>query len=167
MGDDAGRPAEPDVPPIAEAAIEAEASVVDIIEEHSHPLHQNQSLLHRPPSLSPSGFQRRCRMHAFVESYAPPSLTDFESAFRDQGSSDQPDRVAESDQPDSAPQPSVVPADPVPLPIGAFFRGFVGSDRLENRPEDVQPLPLIGEPDPPGYAESVEGVLAAFKWDDE
>jgi len=167
VGDDTGRPTEPDVPPIAEVAIEAEASVVDIIEEHS-PAPPESVVASPAAQFEPERLSTAMPMHAFVESYGAPALTDFESAFRDQGSSDHPDRVAEPDQPDSAPQPSVVPADPVPLPIGALsFGDLLARINWKNRPADVQPLPLIGEPDPPGYAESVQGVLAAFKWDDE
>jgi hypothetical protein len=109
-------------------------------------------------------------MHAFVESYSAPSLTDLESAFQERGSSDPANGTTKPAQPacESGRQSSVIPAEPVPLPIGALsFRDLLARINWKNRPEDVQVLPMIGEPDPPGYTESVEGVLAAFKWDDE
>ena len=53
---------------------------------------------------------------------------------------------------------------PVPKPIGAVsFGEFLERINWHNRPEDVQPLPLIGVP---GYADTVEGVLSAFDWDE-
>jgi hypothetical protein len=115
-------------------------------------------------------------MHAVVESYAAPSLTDFESAFQEREPSKNDGectvanglgKPAPSDSLLRTPS-SILPAEPVPRPIGALsFGDLLTRINWKNRPEDVQPLPLIGEPDPPGYAESVEGVLAAFKWDDE
>ena len=66
------------------------------------------------------------------------------------------------------PDHSVVKAEPVPRPLGSLtFGELLARINWRNRLEDMQPLPLIGEPDPPGYAESVEAMLAAFQWDDK
>lgn len=64
------------------------------------------------------------------------------------------------------PEPDVPP--PVPQPIGALgFGELLLRMNWRNRPDAVEPLPLIGVPQPAGFADSVEGVLSVFNWDDE
>jgi hypothetical protein len=59
-------------------------------------------------------------------------------------------------------------AEPMPVPIGALsFGELLERINWRNRPEDVKPLPLMGELEPPGYADTIEGVLSVFAWDDE
>jgi hypothetical protein len=55
-----------------------------------------------------------------------------------------------------------------PMPIGALsFGELLERINWRNRPEDVKPLPLMGVLEPPGYADTIEGVLSVFAWDDE
>ena len=57
--------------------------------------------------------------------------------------------------------------EPVPQPIAALaFGEILARINWRNHPDDAQPLPLIGVPKPPGYAETVEAVLEAFNWDE-
>lgn len=66
------------------------------------------------------------------------------------------------------PPESDEPPPPVPLPVGALpFGDFLARINWRNRPDSAQGLPLIGVPDPPGHADTVGAVLAAFSWDDE
>jgi hypothetical protein len=59
-------------------------------------------------------------------------------------------------------------AEPMRVPIGALsFGEFLERVNWRNRPEDTKPLPLLGVLEPPGYADTIEGVLTAFDWDDE
>jgi hypothetical protein len=94
-----------------------------------------------------------------------------------------PTTVQEPDEPvtpsveieSSAPEtPLFVPpvvesqAQPMLVPIGALsFGDFLERINWRNRPEDVRPLPLMGAIQPPGYADTIEGVLSVFALDDE
>jgi hypothetical protein len=175
VGDDAGRPAELDSPAIPKAKTETASEAVEIIEKLP-PIPQQSVVASPAAQVEPDRLSTALPMHAVVESYAAPALTDFEAAFQERepckkdGERNAANRIGETAQSDSVfrTPSSVLPAEPVPRPIGALsFGDLLTRINWKNRPEDVQPLPLIGEPDPPGYAESVEGVLAAFKWDDE
>lgn len=67
------------------------------------------------------------------------------------------------------PAPVIVePPPPVPMPVGALtFGALLQRINWRNRPDVTPPMPLIGVPDPPGHADTVGAVLAAFSWDDE
>ena len=56
---------------------------------------------------------------------------------------------------------------PFPAPIGALGLGaFLALVNWRNRPEEAQPLPLLGQPEPPPGSEwSVESVLSQFAWE--
>jgi hypothetical protein len=175
VGDDAGQSIEAPATTAAETVHRAEPIVPPVIEADSV-VSPPQSVMTSPPlQFEPDRLTTAMPMHAFVESYAAPTLTDFESAFEDGEQTTEPEGqttecaigqpVSDSEH---RPPPSIQKVEPVLLPIGALtFAELLARINWRNRLEDVQPLPFIGEPDPPGYAESVEAVLAAFQWDDE
>ena len=140
VGDDAGRPAELDSPPIAEVEIEteSEAGEIDrIVCPLTHRFRIGVSRTRTVQERRKTQWGERNRRNGSIGFRAPYSV------------------LSPSCRTGSAPDWA--------LPFGDLLARI----NWKNRPEDVQQLPLIGEPDPPGYAESVEGVLAAFKWDDE
>ena len=68
----------------------------------------------------------------------------------------------------SSSRPVVEDPPPVPLPVGALsFGALLARINWRNRPDAPPPLPMIGVPDPPGHADTVGAILAAFSWDDE
>jgi hypothetical protein len=167
VGDDTGHPAKLESTPVDETEIENKSQAVQITKE---PPAIPQPVVSPPTQPGTDRLSTSLTMHAVVESYAAPSLTDFETAFQDPEPAEKDGERDVAHRADSAlhTPSAVLPAEPVPRPIGALsFSDLLNRINWKNRPEDVQPLPLIGEPDPPGYAESVEGILAAFQWDDE
>src|SRR5262249_19887892 len=56
---------------------------------------------------------------------------------------------------------------PFPAPIGVLELGaFLALVNWRNRPDEAQPLPLMGQPEPlPGSEWSVESVLSQFAWE--
>jgi hypothetical protein len=166
VGDDAGRPAELDSTAIPKAKTGTESEAVEIIEKPP-PMPPPSVVASPATQFGREQVSTAMPMHAVIESYATPSLTDFESAFQEREPSKKDGERDLANGIGDTPSP-VLPAEPLPRPIGALsFGDLLARINWKNRPEHVQPLPLIGEPDPPGYAETVEGVLAAFKWDDE
>jgi hypothetical protein len=128
------------------------------------------------PDPKPEHDDVRAPAVAFVASNVGEVVAPSVSPPRDLDVCDRPSEPAPSPIPQqfatAAPSaPLTLPksvAESMPMPIGALsFGELLERINWRNRPEDLQSLPLMGELDPLGYADTVEGVLSAIDWDDE
>jgi hypothetical protein len=112
---------------------------------------------------------------AFVEESVPSGIADFERPFAESTTTSQADitrdecQVASDEIPAVSARRSPLTTRPfqIPLPVGALLFGeYLKRVNWRNRPADARPL-LIGVPQPPGYADTVEAILSVLTRDDE
>jgi hypothetical protein len=75
-----------------------------------------------------------------------------------------PDAAVE--EPPPAPRAAAAEPGPLPAPFGVLTVSAVfGLVNWRNRPDEVQPLPVITPPPPPGAEFTVEAMLPMFGWE--
>ena len=152
--------APPEPEPPFEVVEQAPASAFIVYEPSAPDLHfetESPAIAPTPlPPPEPERFETPVPMQSFGQSFSWETVG--EEAPRETTS-----RTVETTS-----RETTVPDDSVPQPVGALTLGeFFARVNWRNRPEDVQPLPRVGLPDPPRFEETVESVLTAFAWDDE
>lgn len=108
------------------------------------------------PAPEPERFETPVPMQSFGQSFS------WESALEEEKPPPLPEPAA-PEQTLREESPNLVEQPIAALTLGEFFARM----NWRNRPDEMQPLPMIGRPDPPRFDDTVESVLSAFAWDDE